>query len=95
MTSSPTASAAAVNVKPKWNSENSGAWFSVMEAQFVLAGITIASTKFYHVLASLPPNIIGKLNASLINGASYTDLKAAVIKEMERSKPKLHLAQSK
>ena len=90
--STPTTSttASAVSVKPpKWDSENSTAWFAVMEAQFILAGITIASTKFYHVLASLPPHVIGKLDTTIIEGASYTDLKTAVIKEMEKSKPEL------
>lgn len=88
---------APVSVKaPKWDPDNAIAWFAILDAQFVLSGITVAATKFYHSIAALPPEIVGKLDHSIISSSSYTDLKAAVIKEVERTKPELfhHLLDS-
>ena len=89
--------AAPVSVKaPKWDPDDSNAWFAILDAQFVLPGITVAATKFYHAIAVLPPDIVGKLDPAIIAASSYTNLKAAVLKEVERTKPELfhHLLDS-
>ncbi|XP_045111053.1 uncharacterized protein LOC123504534 isoform X1 [Portunus trituberculatus] len=48
-------------------------WFTIMEAQFHLQRISSESTKFYHVLSALPPNVV----------------KHEVIQLFERTKPEL------
>ena len=64
-------------------------WFAIMEAQFHLASIKADTSKFYHVLASLPPTTISKLDSSVLTGKDYTKLKSAVTELHERSKPEL------
>lgn len=88
---------APVSIKaPKWDPENAHAWFAILDAQFVLSGVTVASTKFYHALAALPPEVVGRLDSVLFTSTSYADLKTAVVKEVERTKPELfhHLLDS-
>ncbi|GFS49868.1 retrovirus-related Pol polyprotein from transposon 297 [Trichonephila inaurata madagascariensis] len=58
--SSPAASIARISVKvpPFWRL-NLEIWFSQMESQFVLAGITTEITKFHHVVSKLQPEELG------------------------------------
>ncbi|KAF0288664.1 hypothetical protein FJT64_012968 [Amphibalanus amphitrite] len=60
-----------------------------MEAQFHIARITNDTTKFYHVLASLPPMTVSKLDGAVLVSHSYQALQQAVTELYERSKPEL------
>lgn len=84
------ASLRGVSIKPPLFMETSAAaWFSIMEAQFILGNITVSSTKFYHVLAALPPETVTRISASTLNSANYSVLKSDVISLFEKSKPEL------
>lgn len=83
-------STAAVRVKaPEFTESSAGAWFLIMEAQFRLGRLTIDSTKFYHVLSSLPASLIERLPMEAKTSESYDALKAAVTEHVEKSKPEL------
>ena len=64
-------------------------WFSIIEAQFHLSKITVEETKYYHVLASLPPTIVANLSPTILENKTYTVLKNAVIASFESTKPEL------
>ena len=58
--------AAAVTVKPTPFDETSMTrWFTIIASQFVLAEITLASTKFHHILSDLPLRVINRLAMKL------------------------------
>ena len=79
-----------VSIKPPmFMEDNVQAWFSIMEAQFSIAKITVKETKFYHVLASLPPNIVTPITQSTLDSKDYDVLKGAVLSTYEKSKPEL------
>ena len=65
------------------------AWFHIMEAQFALRKVTVEETKFYHILAALPPEVVARLPNTIISQKSYEDLKVEVIQLYERTKPEL------
>ncbi|GFR07312.1 retrovirus-related Pol polyprotein from transposon 297 [Trichonephila clavata] len=58
--SSPAVNIARISVKvpPLWRA-NPEIWFSQMESQFVLAGITTEITKFHNVVSALQPEELG------------------------------------
>lgn len=64
-------------------------WFAIMEAQFHIARITNDITKFYHVLASLPPTTVSKLDTAVLASHSFSGLREAVTELYEKSKPEL------
>ena len=64
-------------------------WFQILEAQFTLKGITQSSTKFLHVLATLPANIVCKIPEPIITSNKYDELKSAVLSIYEETKPEL------
>ena len=68
---------------------NPTAWFVVMEAQFHLAGITITSTRFYHALAALPPEVVSQLSSDTLTAQDYDCLKNKVVELHEASKPEI------
>lgn len=74
---------------PEFMESASGAWFDIMEAQFFLRKITQEETKFYHVLAALPPNIVARLPHHVLTQKSFSLLKEEVISIFERTKPEL------
>ena len=79
-----------VSVKPSEFSDASAAgWFAIIEAQFVLANITVDSTKFYTALAALPSLTVQRLSAEILEEKSYNKLKESVLLLVERSKPEL------
>lgn len=86
----PSHTASTVSVKPPpFMAVNPTAWFTVMEAQFHLANITITSTKFYHSLAALPPEVVGQLPASTLASQDYSVLKTKVCELHEATKPEI------
>ena len=67
-------------------------WFAIMEAQFNLAKIQTDSTKFYHVLASLPATTIARLDPAALSpptSQKYETLKQAVSELYEKSKAEI------
>ena len=43
---------------PEFMESSVKGWFQILEAQFTLKGVTVSATKFLHVLATLPANIV-------------------------------------
>lgn len=81
---------AAVSVKPPAFDESSVTrWFTIVESQFVLANITVSSTKFHHVLSNLPLRVMNQLSDDVIASLNYDQLKQALISLFTRSKPEL------
>ena len=86
----PSTSASAVAVKaPMFTEKAPLAWFKILEAQFHLANITKNETKFYHALASLPPDLVAQLSTDVLNQADYDELRSSVCEHHETSKPEL------
>ena len=79
-----------VSVKPPAFMETAvQGWFAIMEAQFHLAKITSDTTRFYHVLAALPPTTVSKLDTSVLGSSSYATLRDAVCSLYERTRSEL------
>lgn len=80
----------AVAVKPPQFMESSAAaWFTIMEAQFQLRSITVGETKFFHVLAALPPETVSRLSTLTLSCNQYDTLKSDVLSLYEHSKSQL------
>ena len=81
---------AAVKVKPPAFDDSSVTrWFKIVESQFLLARITVSSTKFHHIIANLPVKVLNQLSDSVIASESYDDLKKALEGLFTKSKPEL------
>lgn len=79
-----------VSIKPPAFMENAvSGWFVVMEAQFNLNKITEESTRFYHILSALPPNVVSQLPPTSLESQSFTQLKSEVLQLYERTRPEL------
>ena len=59
----------AVAMEPMvFSPEEATAWFTILEAQFHLAQITVGTAKFYHALAALPPiTVVGIAPQTMMN----------------------------
>ena len=77
-----TVSALAVPVAP-FRESNPSSWFAQIEATFALRGIQSDVTKYFHVVAALPPHIVDEVD-DLVNAEekSYKTLKAAIIQRV-------------
>lgn len=64
-------------------------WFAIMEAQFHLANIRSAETKFFHVLSALPASTVVRVPADILDRKHYKDLKQHIIDLFEQTKPEL------
>ena len=64
-------------------------WFQILEAQFNLRNIVNEETKFYHVLANLPPETVSRIPSEIIENRRFTDLKTHVKELFEKTKPEL------
>ena len=79
-----------VSIKPPPFMETAvNGWFSIFDAQFFLQTITSSQTKFYHVLAALPPDTISRLSPSTLQSKDFDELKNAVVDLYEKTKPEL------
>ena len=79
-----------VSIKPPPFMETAvDGWFSIFDAQFFLQKITSSQTKFYHVLAALPPDTISRLSPSTLQSKNFEELKNAVVELYEKTKPEL------
>ena len=63
---------------PEFIDTNPAAYFSIFEAQFMLKNITSSATKFYNVIAALPPEVVGKLPKTVTSSADFGVLKDSV-----------------
>jgi len=63
--------------------KNIANWFIQVEAAFELANISSQKTKYFHVLTSLPPDILETLTSAMdcSCNSSYEKLKQALLKE--------------
>jgi len=76
-----------VSVKlPLFAEQHATAWFAIIEGQFELSRVTMKTTKFYHALSALPPNIVSKIPQSALESKDYEELKKAVLILYEESK---------
>lgn len=73
----------------EFQASNASRWFSIMNAQFRIANIKESSTKFFHILGNLPFNIVSRLPQDVIDKEEFETLRAAVLKQVEKSKPEL------
>lgn len=79
--------AAAVSIKvPPFIQSQPGTWFLILEAQFNIASITTATTRFYHALSNLPVDTVSNLDEEVLRAADYDALKEAVKKYHEQSR---------
>ena len=81
-----------VAIKPPKFMENSVCgWFAILEAQFHLRNIKNETTKFYHVIAALPAEVVSRLNGNTIDPTktNYEELKEKVIGIYEKTKPEM------
>ena len=84
------ATTTAVSIKPSsFDATSPTAWFAILEAQFIIASVTVSSTKFYHALSHLPTRTVSSLDDAILTAADYDKLKAAVISHHESTKPEL------
>ena len=80
----------AVTIKaPTFSEANPNRFFSVLEAQFKLKGISVTSTRFYHALTALPEEVLNLLSDTTVAAESYEQLKNFVVGYYEKSKPEL------
>ena len=63
-------------------------WFSILEANFHIKKISTEETKFFHLIAVLPPEIVSKLGMKL-EEKNDSATKETVINIYERTKPEL------
>lgn len=74
---------------PAFMETAAAAWFSILEANFHIKSITSEQTRFFHLIANLPPEVVSKIPVSLITKHNYTETKTAVLAIHERTKPEL------
>lgn len=77
----------AVRAPPFWP-EKPALWFAQLEAQFALAGITLDSTKFHHVLAQLDSKYAAEVEDLIINPPTenqYDSVKRELISRLTAS----------
>ena len=80
----------AVSIKPGIFKESAvTGWFLTLEAQFNLNKITNTTTKFYHVLAAVPPELATNLPQDIATSQDYDRLKETIIEIYEQTKPEL------
>lgn len=79
--------AAALHLPPFWR-QNPRSWFRQVEAQFQLRNIHAQSTKYFHVIANLPPEVAAELDDILSTvplDEAYDVLKSAILDRMQAS----------
>jgi len=86
----PNENAQLLTIKPPQFSETSvTGWFPIIEAQFRLRNIVNPQTKFYTVLAALPPDIVTKLPNSVLESEDYDVIKESIVSTYEKTKPEM------
>lgn len=76
-----------VSVKPPIFDESCcNGWSRIVEAQFLLAKVSLPPTKFYITISALPAKVVSKLSNNLWDSQDYGKLKRVVIGFFEQSK---------
>lgn len=79
-----------VSVKPPvFSRDTATSWFQIIEAQLHLAKITNKTTRFYHAISALPPDVVKSVSPLVLDTKDFDILKAAVISEHEETKSEL------
>lgn len=82
-----TAATPQLRLPPFWR-QNPRSWFRQVEAQFALRHIQSQQSKYFHVLAGLPPEVAAELDdvlASVSLTEAYDVLKSAILDRLEIS----------
>lgn len=83
-------SAQAISVKlPPFSIENLKGYFSILEAQFGIAGITSDVTMFFHALSGMSPEVVIKLPTDILEARSYIKLKENLVDFYTETKAEL------
>jgi len=69
---------------PPFYHKNPEMWFLRLESQFELSGIKNEKTKYHHVLAALPEDVICDVN--ITSNFSYQSLKSEVLNNLKENK---------
>lgn len=75
---------------PFWNA-NPEIWFAQVEAQFIVAGITVDDTKFNHVIGNIDGKILSRVSDVVVAPPAtdkYSALKAAILAAFADSQQK-------
>ncbi|ESN94428.1 hypothetical protein HELRODRAFT_164268 [Helobdella robusta] len=67
--------------------EASTDWFENSEMQFQLRNVMCKTTRFYHVIISLPLDIVSNLSLKVQRGTDYDALKAELLSTFKQTKP--------
>lgn len=85
-----TETVAHVSVRPPpFLHHHAAGWFRILEAQFILARVSVSGTRFNHALSALPADIVAKIPATLLESSDYDGLKTAVLDQFEQSKTEI------
>ena len=86
----PSAAVDHVSIKaPEFIENAPTAWFSILEAQFQLRGVTVSTTQYYHALSHLPSDVVSRIPHDVFSQQNYESLKTAVVSSYEKSKPEM------
>ena len=90
MSPPPPATCSAVAIKvPEFMETAVSGWFAIIEAQFHLRNVTDPTTKYFHVISHLPPDVVAKLSPAILTSQKYDELKDSVVSSYEKTKPEL------
>ena len=73
---------------PKFWKDAPVPWFSSIEAQFMLRGVTDKVTQYYHTVAKLEPNMCAEMQdvlAKPVDARSFEELRKALIEAYDKS----------
>lgn len=79
----------AVIKAPTFTETSVPGWFTILESQFALRGVTAQKTKFFNVMSSLPADLISRIPSDITAAENYDELKKTVIDVYEQTKPEL------
>ena len=65
-------------------------WFTIVEAQFGIARITVDATKCMHVISNVPVDVLDQLQDNVVLNNIYDDLKNAIINLFVKSEPQIY-----
>jgi len=81
----------AVTVKPPpFTGSSVNRWFTILEAQFLLARITVDATKCLHVISNVPADVLEQLQDEVILSNVYDNLKTAIVNLYRKTEPELY-----
>ncbi|ESN97082.1 hypothetical protein HELRODRAFT_178530 [Helobdella robusta] len=76
-----------IAILPLFKKTASTDWFENSEMQFQLRNVMCKTTRFYHVIISLPLDIVSNLSLKVQRGTDYDALKAELLSTFKQTKP--------